>query len=108
MGADLALFAVMSLIWGATWAAVKVGVTAVPPIFFVAMRYTLVCILLTVFVRGVAGPLRAHAGRTVASGALVNVGTYALLFWGMQYVSSGVSGLMLVAAALALHRGAST
>jgi drug/metabolite transporter (DMT)-like permease len=28
------------------------------------------------------------------SGALVNVGTYSLLFWGMQYVSSGVSGLI--------------
>jgi hypothetical protein len=33
MSANLGLFAVMSLIWGATWAAVKVGVTAVPPIF---------------------------------------------------------------------------
>jgi drug/metabolite transporter (DMT)-like permease len=94
MGASLALFAVMSLIWGATWAAVKIGVTAVPPIFFAGMRYVLVSMLLVIFVRGIAEPFRHSLGRTVASGALVNVGTYSLLFWGMQYVSSGVSGLI--------------
>jgi drug/metabolite transporter (DMT)-like permease len=94
MGISLALFAVMSLIWGATWAAVKVGVTAVPPIFFAGMRYVLVSMLLVIFVRGFAKPFHHRLGRTFASGALVNVGTYALLFWGMQYVSSGVSGLI--------------
>jgi drug/metabolite transporter (DMT)-like permease len=94
-GTSLALFAVMSLIWGATWAAVKVGVTAVPPIFFAGMRYVLVSALLAIFVRGIAGPFSsAFVGRTVVSGILVNVGTYSLLFWGMQYVSSGVSGLI--------------
>jgi drug/metabolite transporter (DMT)-like permease len=49
---DLALFGVMSLIWGATWAAIKIGVTAVPPIFFAGMRYALTSILLALFVRG--------------------------------------------------------
>jgi drug/metabolite transporter (DMT)-like permease len=32
----------MALIWGGTWAAVKVGVTAVPPIFFAFLRQALV------------------------------------------------------------------
>jgi drug/metabolite transporter (DMT)-like permease len=95
MTVNFGLFAVMSLIWGATWAAVKLGVMAVPPIFFAAARYVLVGALLAVFVRGL-GRLFAggSVGRIVLTGALVNVGTYALLFWGMQFVGSGVSGLI--------------
>jgi drug/metabolite transporter (DMT)-like permease len=91
---NLALFGVMSLIWGATWVAVKLGVTAVPPIFFAAMRYVLVGALLALLVRDFRPFGRGFVGRTLVSGALVNVGTYSLLFWGMQYVSSGVSGLI--------------
>jgi drug/metabolite transporter (DMT)-like permease len=92
---NLALFVLMSLIWGGTWAAVKVGVTAVPPIFFAGLRYALVGVLLAVLVRDFTAPFeRSFAGRTLLTGTLVNVGTYSLLFWGMQFVASGVSGLI--------------
>ncbi len=98
MTINLGLFSIMSLVWGATWAAVKVGVTAVPPVFFAAMRYLLVGVLLVLFVRGLGSLFaRGFIGRTVVTGALVNVGTYALLFWGMQFVGSGVSGLINLA-----------
>jgi len=36
----------------------------------------------------------ALRGRVVLSGLLVSAGTYALLFWGMQTVASGVAGLV--------------
>jgi drug/metabolite transporter (DMT)-like permease len=95
MPTNFGLFAAMSLIWGATWAAIKLGVMAVPPIFLAGMRYVLASALLAVFVRGVDGLFgRGHVGRTVLTGLLVNAGTYALLFWGMQFVGSGVSGLI--------------
>ena len=89
----LALFLAMSLIWGVTWAAVKIGVAAVPPVFLAAVRYLIVAAVLVVWVRGIAGPFRKQPGRTLVSGLLVN-GTYSLLFWGMQFVSSGVSSLV--------------
>ena len=91
---NLVFFAIMSLFWGMTWAAVKIGVTAVPPVFLAAARYLLVAAALAVFVRGILAPFRQHPIRTLASGALVNVATYALLFWGMQFVGSGVSSLI--------------
>jgi drug/metabolite transporter (DMT)-like permease len=85
----------MSLAWGGTWAAVKVGVELVPPIFLAALRYVLVAAALALFVRGFLRPFASGAlGRTLITGALVNVGTYAALFWGMQFVPSGVSGLI--------------
>ena len=30
----------------------------------------------------------------ILSGVLVNVGTYGLLYWGMQFVASGVAGVV--------------
>jgi EamA-like transporter family len=80
---NLGLFILMSLIWGATWVAVKVGVTAVPPIFFAGLRYALVGALLAVLVRDFSAPFgRGFVGRTLLTGTLVNVGTYSLLFLG--------------------------
>jgi drug/metabolite transporter (DMT)-like permease len=89
------LFAVMSLVWGITWLATKVALAAVPPIFFGAVRFVLVTAVLLVMVRGVArlltGPL---AWRVIWSGLLINVGCYGFLYWGMQYVASGVSAVV--------------
>ena len=89
------LFAVMSLIWGVTWLATKVAIASLPPVFFGAARYVLVSAVLLIAVGGVFGVLRGPlAGRVILSGALVNVGTYALLYWGMQFVASGVAGVV--------------
>jgi drug/metabolite transporter (DMT)-like permease len=92
---NAAAFVLMTLIWGATWAAVKVGVAAVPPVFFAFLRYALVGAILAATVRGVAAlPDRSLLGRVVITGLLINTGTYAFLFWGMQFIPSGVSGLV--------------
>jgi drug/metabolite transporter (DMT)-like permease len=89
------LFLVMSLIWGMTWMAIKVALAAVPPIFFGAARYVLVSAVLLIALRGVLGLLTGKlAARVIFSGALVNVGTYALLYWGMQFAASGVAGVV--------------
>lgn len=92
---NLVLFALMSLIWGATWAAVKIGLGGVPPLTLAAARFILVAAILTAAVGGAArlafGP---RWPRVLASAALINVATYGLLFWGMQSVPSGLSGLI--------------
>lgn len=65
MNPKFLLFILMSLIWGGNWAAVKVGVTAVPPIFLAAIRNGLAGVVLAVVVRefhapfGDPGPGRA-------------------------------------------------
>lgn len=94
-GANLVLFATMSLIWGSTWIAAKAGVSATPPLFFATARFVLAIACLAALVRGFgiafSAPLR---GRVIASGLLVSAGTYGFLFWGMQTVASGVAGLV--------------
>ncbi|MBC9178679.1 DMT family transporter [Pseudoroseomonas ludipueritiae] len=109
---DLSLFLVMSLVWGTTWVGAKIGITAMPPIFFAALRYVLVAALFLTVTPGVLGLLRGPlGGRVLLTGLLVNTGTYALLLWGMQHVASGIAGLVnltMIAVglyALALLRG---
>ena len=89
------LFLLMSLIWGVTWIATKAGLSAVPPLFFGAVRYLLVALVLLLAV----GNLRATFGggralRIIVTATLVIVGTYGLLYWGMLFVPSGVAGVV--------------
>ena len=88
------LFLLMSLIWGVTWIATKAGIAAVPPIFFGAVRYTLVSIVLVSAVRDLRKVFAGRGLRLIVTGTLVNTGTYAFLYWGMLFVASGVAGVI--------------
>jgi drug/metabolite transporter (DMT)-like permease len=92
---NFVLFAAMSLIWGLTWAAIKVGLGDLPPLLLAAARYLLAAALLAIGVRGAGAAFAEGRARpTIVSALLVNTGTYGLLFWGMQHVPSGLSGLV--------------
>lgn len=83
----------VAVIWGSTWAAIKIGVTDVPPFTFALERAAAVAAILTV--AGIA--LRQRFPRdlpTVALAAvagLINTGvTWAIIFWAEQFVPSGL------------------
>jgi drug/metabolite transporter (DMT)-like permease len=89
------LFLLMSLIWGVTWAATKAGIAAVPPLFFGAVRYILVSAVILVVARDLREVFgHGRALRLIVTGALVVVATYGFLYWGMQFVASGVAGVV--------------
>src|SRR5262245_20952324 len=48
------LLAALVLVWGASWPVIKIGVTAVPPIWFACLRYIIgtTCVALFVALRG--------------------------------------------------------
>ena len=95
MTADHLLFLLMSLIWGVTWIATKAGINVMPPLFFGAVRYVLVCAVMLVVVRGLRDVFaHGRAPRLIVTGVLVVVGTYGFLYWGMQFVASGVAGVV--------------
>jgi drug/metabolite transporter (DMT)-like permease len=89
------LFLLMSLIWGITWIATKAGLLVVPPLFFGALRYVLVCAAIVLAVRDLRDIFgHGRALRLIVTGALVVVGCYGFLYWGMQYVASGVASVV--------------
>ena len=95
-----AMFAVMCLVWGATWIATKVGVTSVPPSLFAGTRFMVAgaVLLAGLAVKGnLRWVARADVPRFAAITVLLNVATYSLLFWGVKFVGSGLAAILNLA-----------
>jgi len=87
---------VTCLIWSTVWLAIKIGVTAVPPLTF---AYSRLLIALAVLVpaaafRGRLRVTRADAGILLATGFLLLGVNYALVFWGARFVPSGLVAVL--------------
>jgi drug/metabolite transporter (DMT)-like permease len=83
----------MVLLWGSTWAAIKIGVAEVPPFLFAFERAVAVASILTVVVVALRQSLPRTRVTLLASGisGLFNIGTtWALVFWAEQFVPSGL------------------
>lgn len=86
-------YVLMVLLWGSTWAAIKIGVALVPPYLFAFERAVAVAIILTLTAFILRHPF-PRSRRTLAASAisgLFNIGTsWALIFWAEQFVPSGL------------------
>jgi drug/metabolite transporter (DMT)-like permease len=90
-------FALMSVIWGTSWLAMKLGVATVPPIFFGGTRFLAAGFLLLVLavLRGQTRRFSARElGRLTLVQLLIVVLTYAPLFWAILHVPSGLTAVL--------------
>lgn len=96
-GARWAGIAAISFIWGSTWLAIKIGLEAMPPFLSAGMRFTLAAGILAAlsWAGGVPMPRGAqtHMG-LLALGILNFVVNYGVVYWGEQYVSSGLTAVL--------------
>jgi drug/metabolite transporter (DMT)-like permease len=84
-------------IWGSTWLGIKLGLRDLPPITFAGIRFALASVLLggIVLWRRTRLPAAAHDWVLLAyTGFLSITLNYALVFWGEQYISSGLAALL--------------
>lgn len=91
------MFVAMCLIWGATWIAIRAGVEAVPPMLFAGTRLIVAGAVLLAWRRLSGAPLTIARGHWPLLGAVAlftMTATYALLFWGMRVVPSGLSAII--------------
>ena len=89
----VAAYVVMVLLWGSTWAAIKIGVAQVPPYLFAFERAVAVASILTITVLVLRQSFPRTRATLLASGisGLFNIGTsWALIFWAEQFVPSGL------------------
>src|SRR5438552_15224774 len=90
-------FAIVYLVWGSTYLAIRVGVREVPPFLLAAIRFLIAGLIL--YVCMIAQGERSPRGREWTSAfvlaVLIFVLDYGLLFWAEQRVPSGVSAVML-------------
>ena len=92
------LFALICLVWGTSWMASKIGVTAAPPLLFAGARFLLAVPLLFLLARKVTPqsptPADRPIGRALLAGLVGIAAANALIFWGLARAPSGVAGLI--------------
>ena len=84
-------------IWGSTWLAIKLGLRDLPPITFAGIRFALAAILLAavILIRRIRLPSSSREWGLLAYTGLLSITiNYALVFWGEQYISSGLAALL--------------
>jgi drug/metabolite transporter (DMT)-like permease len=84
-------------IWGSTWLAIKLGLRDLPPITFAGIRFALAAVMLggIVLLRRIRLPSSSREWWLLAYTGLLSITVnYALVFWGEQYISSGLAALL--------------
>lgn len=84
-------------IWGSTWLFIKVGLEDLPPLSFAGIRFVIATLLLVAFAAARRTPLPrqpADWGLIALVGLLSFSINYGLLFWGEQYVTSGLASVL--------------
>jgi drug/metabolite transporter (DMT)-like permease len=87
----------LCLIWGSTWLAIKVGLRDLPPITFAGIRFVIAAAVLLAIIAAqrLELPRSAADWRLLAWTGFLNItANYALVFWGEQYLASGLAALL--------------
>ena len=93
----LLAFAIIYLVWGSTFLAIRVGVREVPPFLLAGMRFFAAGILIYLWMRadGAPSPTRREWISASFLALLIFVGDYGLLFWAEKRVPSGIAAVMM-------------
>lgn len=85
-------FAAIYFIWGSTFLAIKVVVESLPPLLIAGLRATVAGAVLYGFarIRGAPAPNSRHWLAGFCAGALFFLGGHGAIFWGSQYLPSGL------------------
>ncbi len=95
----LLAFAIIYLVWGSTYLAIRIGVREMPPFLMAGLRFTAAGLALYLWMRltGVASPSWREWRAATVLGSLMFLLDYACLFWAEQRIPSGVAAVILAA-----------
>jgi drug/metabolite transporter (DMT)-like permease len=93
----LTAFAIIYVVWGSTFLAIRIGVHEVAPLLFAAMRFSVAGLVLYgwTVARGERAPTKRQWRSIFLVALLIFVVDYGLLFWAEQRVPSGLAAVML-------------
>jgi drug/metabolite transporter (DMT)-like permease len=87
----------LCVIWGTTWIFIKEGLTDLPPILFAALRFAVSCLILLPILlwQKLEIPKDRQIWRLIIlTGLLQFFFNYGLLFWGEQFITSGLAAVL--------------
>src|SRR5215212_11838638 len=85
------------VIWSTVWLFIKLGVREVPPVSFAAMRLIIAIVVMVPLSLALKVPLpkkRSDWALICGTGIILLGFNYALLNWGTQFISSGLSAVL--------------
>lgn len=88
---ELLIFLLMCIVWGLHFVVVKIAVSEIPPIFYAAIRMTLVALLMSPFLRW----RRTSMARVFGAAACLGSLNYAFMFTGISLGSASVAAIAL-------------
>lgn len=90
-------FWAISIIWGSTFLAMKIGLAYMPPITFATLRFLIASVLLFGYLRLKRKSISVtwgQFGHLAAIGFFMTALPFGLTFWGQQFVSSGMAAVL--------------
>ena len=88
------LYGCLIAIWSSTWVAIKIGLEDLPPLLGAGIRFGLAGLGLLVIARVMGRPLRTDARLAAVLALLPFAAAYGLIYWGEQYVPSGLAAVL--------------
>ncbi len=93
-------FLIVSVVWGSTWLAIKIGVGIIPPFLAAGVRFVIAVCILYAIVR--ARKLPVHRTRDAiqvyaAVGLLTFGVSFALVYWAEQFIPSALASILFAA-----------
>lgn len=93
----IAAFAILYVVWGSTYLAIRFAVETIPPFLLASLRFIISggTIYLYLWMRGQAAISKHEVIATTVSGCLMLIGGNGLVCWAEQYVPSGITALII-------------
>ncbi len=95
--APLLAFITLCLIWSSTWVVLKIGLYSLPPFLSAGIRFSMAFAVLFSYAMIMNIPLpkgiKVHSF-LILFGILNFTGGYALVYWGQQYIASGLGSIL--------------
>lgn len=82
------------VVWSSTWVAIKIGLEDVPPLLGAGVRFVLAGAALLAVAAALGRPLRTDVRLTAVLALLPFAVAYGLIYWGEQYVPSGLAAVL--------------
>jgi drug/metabolite transporter (DMT)-like permease len=92
---DYAVFALLCFCWGSTFLPAKLALEVVPPVFLAGVRFVLASSILFLWLIIAKQKVTARAALKILLSSLFTITfAFGLLFWGIQHLPSGLSGVI--------------
>jgi drug/metabolite transporter (DMT)-like permease len=88
------LYACLVAIWSSTWVAIKIGLEDLPPLLGAGIRFALAGAGLLAVARLMGRSLRTDPRLAAVLALLPFAAAYGLIYWGEQYVPSGLAAVL--------------